>query len=567
MRKKLLPVAAFAVVALLFEIANRGAYKGFFADDSLDNLAFTRALSYGQIARGLVVPEFYANNFRPVGHLFFKIMGAAAGLRFPAYVAALHFLHLTAACLLFVLLLRVLRIASPAMRSEIALAAASAGALFFVFHMALFSVLWEPMYVFDLLCGLLCLISLLAYVEEHWILSFIAFWFAYRSKEVAVMLPAVLLAYEFVFGGRRWKRLLPFFAVSAVISIQALLRNTGTNNDYTLRFDPASIWTCIQYYAGKIFLVPLAGFALVAAALWFRSRMFLFGLSAFCAFLLPMLFLPARLSPSYMYVPLTGAAICIACIALRYPRRAVAILLLVWLPWNYANLRRNRRAALAEADSNRAYISVLADVSRRYPGIHTYVFDGPVIHRVGVDAALRWFHPGQHLQLASLEDEEGKRMLQSGPSVVLAWFGHLAALPHPSGAPDAPYVNIGRSTPVWQLEDGWYTSDGSPYRWIAATATARLARPAGATQFELNVNVGPALIAAVHRTHLHVLLDGTELGAREFDRPGWQTLRWHIPSQQACTARVRFDVAPVFKPSPDAGVLGIALGSFGFIAQ
>ena len=89
--------------------------------------------------------------------------------------------------------------------------------LFFVFHMALFDAFWKPMFIFDVLCGLFCLLSMLAWRRSGkawWIASFAAFWMAYKSKEVAVMLPSVLLLYEFTLGERRWRRLLPFLAVS-----------------------------------------------------------------------------------------------------------------------------------------------------------------------------------------------------------------------------------------------------------------------------------------------------------------------------------------------------------------
>src|SRR5262249_3455869 len=121
------------------------------------------------------------------------------------------------------------------------LAAAFAGALFFAFEIAVFDVYWKPMYVFDLLCGAFCLLSLLAY-RSNWIIpSLLAFWFAFRAKEVAIMLPVVLAAYEFSRGEKRWKRLVPFFAISLLLGIQALVANQSRDNDYTLRFSPVAI--------------------------------------------------------------------------------------------------------------------------------------------------------------------------------------------------------------------------------------------------------------------------------------------------------------------------------------
>src|SRR5690348_13709625 len=200
-----LPLALLAAVIALFLIANRGAYKGYFDDDSLDNLGLSRELSVTDFTTGLLTPHFYSNNFRPVGHLFFRVLGQTAGLQFPPYIFVLHAIHLLNVCLVYLLLRRL----------GLELFGASAGALLFAFHMAVFDVFWKPMYVFDLLCGCFCLAGLLLYFSDRWILSLIAFWLAYRAKEVAVMLPVVLAAYELILGKRRWPRLIPFFAASA----------------------------------------------------------------------------------------------------------------------------------------------------------------------------------------------------------------------------------------------------------------------------------------------------------------------------------------------------------------
>jgi len=50
--------------------------------------------------------------------------------------------------------------------------------------------LWKPMYVFDLFCATFCLASILLYTHRRYVLSFVAFWLAYKSKELAVMLPS-----------------------------------------------------------------------------------------------------------------------------------------------------------------------------------------------------------------------------------------------------------------------------------------------------------------------------------------------------------------------------------------
>ena len=156
-------------------------------------------------------PVYNARNFRPVGHLYFRIMSRAVGLDFPDYLLPLHLLHLLNVWLLW-MVLRSLG-ASPF--------AAGAGALFFAFNMAVFDVYWKPMYAFDLFCAAFCLLSLLFWIKRRWVLSFLAFWLAYKSKELAVMLPAVLAML------RALVRQAPMEAAGPVLPGVALVRAAG----------------------------------------------------------------------------------------------------------------------------------------------------------------------------------------------------------------------------------------------------------------------------------------------------------------------------------------------------
>src|SRR5260370_32174812 len=94
MKHKLLPVVLLLAALLLFSIANRGAYRNFFQADSLDNLALMQSLPYHELYRPLLIPRVSFDNFRPVGMLFFKLMGRTFGLWFPPYVAVLQILHI-----------------------------------------------------------------------------------------------------------------------------------------------------------------------------------------------------------------------------------------------------------------------------------------------------------------------------------------------------------------------------------------------------------------------------------------------------------------------------------------
>src|SRR5207237_4234966 len=140
------------------------------------------------------------NNFRPVGHYYFHAVEEISGLNFPVYVGVLQALHVLNVWLLW-LLMRPLGATA---------ASAAAACCFFGLHMALFDNFWKPMYVFDVLCASFSLAALYCWMRGRWVLSFLAFWLAYKSKELAVMLPLLLLCYELWFGKRRWKPLVPF---------------------------------------------------------------------------------------------------------------------------------------------------------------------------------------------------------------------------------------------------------------------------------------------------------------------------------------------------------------------
>src|SRR5271165_298338 len=174
--EKRLPVVLFLMFAAFFWVANRGAYRGYFQDDDLDNLSYVRELGWSDLAVPMAIPQVHRSNFRPVGAAFYHVLYGAFGTQYTPYVISMHLLHLLNVALLW-LVLRRLGCGVPA---------AAAGCLLWGFHMAAFDVFWKPMYVFDLLCGLFCLLSLLLYLKDRWLWSLLMMWLAYRSKEVAI---------------------------------------------------------------------------------------------------------------------------------------------------------------------------------------------------------------------------------------------------------------------------------------------------------------------------------------------------------------------------------------------
>ncbi len=557
-------VLAFLVFALLFLIVNRGAYEGFFHGDELDNIQWTRYLTPAEWVRGLLLPKYYPQNFRPAGHLFFNGMGRAAGLNYRWYVLAVHALHLFNVWLLWRWLRR---------RLGFSAWAAGAGALFFAFHMALFDALWKPMYVFDVLAATFSLLCLLAYTASGRAslpLAFLCFWLATKSKEMTVMLPAVLAAWEYWLGQRKWLRLVPFFALSLTLGTQALIVNATRDSEYTLRFGPADILRCASFYGSRVFLLPYAGLLLLAIPFLLREKITYFGLVFFFLLLAPMLVLPGRLFSAYLYLPMAGLAVVAATAASRVHPAWIVAFYLAWLPFNHASLRAQRREALSLADESRRYVSKVAEIVRANPCAEAYIYDGvpAALHAWGIEAAVKYFARRGDLRFFSAEASDLEKSLREGSGVVLlSWdpvLRELSAFSRAPGEPDASYIVVSRRAPVWQFGEGWYFLAGH-FRWCRPYATARLRRPPGATAFEIVVNMGPP--PAGEPLRASVFLDGQQAGVAELRRgSGWHTIRWPVAAAPPGPVRVEFRVEPPFVADRERP-LGLAIGAFGFLPR
>jgi hypothetical protein len=340
-----------------------------------------------------------------------------AGLDFPVYVAVLHAFHLLNVWLLWLL----------ARRLGATTFAAAAACLFFGLHMALFDAFWKPMYVFDVLCATFCLLSLWCYASGRWVLSFVAFWLAYKSKELAVMLPVVLLAYEIWFGKRRWKPLVPFFLVSLSFGVQGILGNPNRDNDYTFRFTATALAKTSVFYAGRIFLIPYLGFVVPAFAILARNRRTWFGLAMMGLFFFPVLFLPGRIFSAYCYLPFAGLAI--AFTGMAEPRAsasgfaALGLFLALWLPMDLHELRLRRRETLANDDEVRTWMSAVRRFAAGKEQVDAFVFSGTPsgFHPWGVEGTLKYFYERNDLTVKPIDGPDTATLMQTKRVALLNW--------------------------------------------------------------------------------------------------------------------------------------------------
>jgi len=396
----------------VFIALNYRAYDGFFQDDELDSLSWAPRLGVGDFARGFFDPLFSANNFRPVGHFYFAVMGRMFGENFPPWMTPIFALHLINGALIFALVRR-LKVSAWHALAAVAFFTWSAGAM---------DAYWKPMYCFDLLCTAFSLGSILLYAQRRWVLSFVAFWCAYKSKELAVMLPLVLVAWEYWFGDRKYLRLIPFLLVALSFGLQGLWRNPNIDNEYTFRFNVEALRATVPFYARRFLLFRGSGLLLVPL-LFVRDRRVWFGLMAAGCFLFTLLFLPGRLYEAYAYLPLACVALALGAAASRVRPVWAWVPLLLWMPVNLHVLRAEQGAKLLADDEAFAFVDAMNRWVRENPGIDTLVYDNPpgVYHHWGVMAAWNIAHGEQKMTAYRVGGPEAKKALAGGTVAYGTW--------------------------------------------------------------------------------------------------------------------------------------------------
>jgi hypothetical protein len=547
----------FLALVALFLVVNRPAYKGYLTDDDFD-LSWTRHASMGEFAIGLLSPNFQANNFRPMGHLFYHLEGLLFGFDFQKYLAATHALHFLNVWLVW-LLARKLG-AKPF--------AAAVGCAFFALHPGYFEAVWKPAYIFDVLCATFSLLCLLSYIRGRIVLSFICFWLAYKSKELAVMIPFVLACYELWYGKKRWKPLAPFFLFSAWLALQALIFNPNAReeNPYTFHFTLGALAVTSTFYASRVFLIEDLGFVVPIFAWFTRNRRVWFGTAAMILFLTPVLFLPGRIDNAYAYLPFTGLAIALTGAAEMCHPAIVVAALVAFAPLELHDLRLQRRDKLTKDDDARAWVTTWSKYAASAGPIDTFLWNGSPngFGAIGIVGAIKDFYPGTGYQIQQYDKPpvsvEGKRV------AILTWNPSLHKLDIATHTPethDTSYIVANSTTPTWQLGEGWSNPEGE-FRWISPNTTAKLERPDGASHFEMRVLVINALLQSSGTLTVQVSLNGADLPAQKVTQAGWQTLTWDLPPAPAGPVSLSIHTDPPFHADGDPRTLGVPVGALGF---
>jgi hypothetical protein len=401
----------FLLLAAVFLLLNREAYRGYFQDDEINAMSWTRFGPATEYLKGALQP-IYKNTFRAVGFYFFRVTEKLFGLNFPRYVAVIQAIHLLNVWMLWLL---IRRLGAPVLPACFAVA-------FFALHTALFDAVWKPAFIFDLLCATLCLASTLLWIRGRWILSFVLFWLAFQTKELAVMLPLVLLCYELWFGERRWKTLVPFVVASGSFAVQALIVNPVASGDYSFHFTPAALAQTASFYAGKVFFVPLLGFFLPIAGIKASNRRTWFGLATLLLYFVPLLFLPGRIQSAYCYLPFTGLAIALAGMAEMSKPVVVAAVFLLWFPLNLYWLNAQKNETLRQDRDIRQWITSVGQFAKTGPAGSEFAYDGMPdgFRPFGLGATLKYFL-FRNITMVSAASPAGARLCQTRHLAILKW--------------------------------------------------------------------------------------------------------------------------------------------------
>jgi hypothetical protein len=528
---------AYALLILgLFVTFHKGAFQSYFSADDFSNLAdFGPWWGLWKLMFGLTL----LGPYRPMGVMFYKAMGPLAGFHFAPYVIVLQALHLATGSMLWLFLRRLGLRPGPA----------ALGAAFFVLHMSTLPAYWKPMYVFDVLCAFWVILALLLYQRGRFFLSLLCAWLAFKSKEMELMLPVVLLLYEWFFGREknagklRWQPLVPFFLVSLLFGLQALQTPPGPESGYTLHLTASNIWTAIAFYSGKLLYAPFSGLVVSIGLLFLRQRLITWGILSFWITLIVMFGFPARESGAYLYVPMVFFAVAVAAVAQSRPWWAVLFLVL-WIPASYERLLSERKPLIAYHYEHLPYVNQVLQSLADHPRVGIVIFEGTPAdfeiwgqHGLFPFALHRW-----DLPVYPASDPNAPKLIRRPDAYLFTWDNvrlHLSTTTYPADGRELSYVDFSRDNPFWQMKIGWKPLAGG-CRWIALRSIITLRQPAGEQFFSLRVDVPPDQ-AELTQPALRVTANGQTIGEHRLDQPGLQTFTWPI---SAAAATVRdFEIA------------------------
>jgi hypothetical protein len=523
--------AALLAAVMIFTLtAYRDSSRGYFESDDLGTLNWARSTRFFDYVKDVPCLAYPCNHGRPVGFMFYGALYPAAKLSYQWWAWSVLAIGLVNVALLW-------RLLAELEFDEIARAL---GCLVFVASRALFDAWTKPMFIYDVLSTTFALIMLLAYARRRWVISFIAMWLAMRTKEIGLVLPAVLLCYEFTLGGRNWKRVLLFAIPPVIYGFYGLLFNLHQpKGAYSMTLAPAALWRSISFYATQTFGLPYA--ALLLPFAWFVTpdRRIRFALGAALAEIGMYLLLPGRMLDVYLYLSMTSIAILIAALATRY-RQTVAILCVIWAAWQFTLIREHAAQDHEQAADRRAYVRAL----RQLPPAPAYAYlDPPESFGVfGGEYAIRVATIATSVSRFDMND-----LPSAAPIPLLTWIKRTRTLDQ-SLIPSAGAASVDRARPTLAWQGSWPVDDQG-YHAVTGLGQLRLYRPRSAVAFEIEACGGA-------NRNLAISIGDQRLPGIHFATPGCLTRTFPVEPARLSLAEVAFNTG-----SADHTV---RVGNFGF---
>jgi hypothetical protein len=547
------------VILGVFVTFNKGALQSYFSDDDFSNLAIFEP--WWSLFKSVFTLALQPN-FRPVGAVFYKAMGSLAGFHFAAYVAILQAFHIATSLMLWLFLRRLGLRPLPA----------AFGCAFFMLHMSSLPAYWKPMYIFDVLCGFWVILTLLLYQRDRFFLSLLCAWLAFKSKEMELMFPVVLLLYEWFFGrqdnsGRlRWKPLIPFFLMSLSFGLQSLMIPRIPVTGYTIQLSAASLWSGIAYYGGKLLYAPLAGLIVSIGLLFLRQRIVTWGIAAFWILMAPMFCFPARQFEAYLYVPLLMFAVALAGVAQSKPWWAV-LFLIFWIPASYDELRTQRKPLIAYHYDHIPYVNQILRSLAVHPAPTAVVYDGTPddFRNYGQRGLFQFAVARYDLPVYAIAEPEAQDAIRRPNALLFTWDNlrlQVRTDSFPGEGHETSHIDFKKDNPFWQMKAGWMPLSADCH-WTAPRSVITLRQPSGDFDFSMQVNLESGQAESLHQV-IRISSGGEAIGEHRFEKSGMQTLSWRVSSHVESAKDFEITVDPAFY-LPNSDALGVMVCECGFL--
>ncbi len=280
-----------ASVAALLVLVSRQSLNGYFLPEEIDRLAMRATWPTYDLWFRLVSPFPLRADQRALDDLVLLGWFRLWKLDFRWYAGCMLALHATALCLIW----------RAARDLGARFASAAAAMLALAILPLILDAFWRPLWLGQLLCGVLLAAALAGHVRGRQVLCAAAFWLAMKCAPMALLFPAALAVAEMASGRREWKRLAPSLVIAGGFGIQLLVINPVAPQD-----------TAAALRGAEFYPLLVMAWAFLAVSM---NRVRWYALSA--------------------------------CVVL-------------WLPWSFGHLRIYRAATLARTRDSRLYFTSLA---------------------------------------------------------------------------------------------------------------------------------------------------------------------------------------------------------------